>query len=149
MHAGSLLQSFALDNDGRVRSVEEVSRGLACDCVCPACLVPVVTRQGDVRQWHFAHEPGVDCPRAAETALHKAAKQLVIESTGMMLPEQSAAAEVSLPGGTSAREAPPADRYTSISARPSKRPVSARYALTCWYASVIDFSRLRSQSRTS
>lgn len=99
MNSASLLQSFALDKSGRIRAVEEVARGLACNCRCPICGEDVIARQGEVREWHFAHSSGADCPGAGESALHLAAKQLLIESKGMMLPAQQVRKEVVLPDG--------------------------------------------------
>lgn len=95
----SLLQSFALDKDGRVRSVDEVDRGLACECVCPACGERVLARQGEVREWHFAHASGADCAAGAESALHLAAKQVLLESGGMVLPAISVSESMTLPDG--------------------------------------------------
>lgn len=102
MEKPSLLQSFAIDKGMRVRSVDEVARGLACDCVCPECGEPVLARQGDVREWHFAHASGADCEGGAETALHRAAKQIVLENGGLSVPEMCAKATVELPDGRSA-----------------------------------------------
>ncbi|WP_275100163.1 competence protein CoiA family protein [Sedimenticola hydrogenitrophicus] len=99
MNNASLLQSFALDKSGRIRSVEEVTRGLACNCLCPVCGEDVIARQGEVREWHFAHSSGADCPRSGESALHLAAKQLLIESKGMVLPAQQVRKEVVLSDG--------------------------------------------------
>lgn len=82
-----LLQTFAIDKEGHIRSVDEVNRGLACECLCPACGEPVIARQGEVREWHFAHTTGTDCSGAAESALHLAAKQVLVEAKGIMLPE--------------------------------------------------------------
>lgn len=110
MHSRSLLQAFALDNEGRVRSVEEVSRGLSCDCKCPGCGTRVIAKQGDQREWHFAHASGVECPGAAESALHQAAKQVLVESEGLMIPEQVAHVNVHLTdgrSGTGAASRPP------------------------------------------
>lgn len=87
MEKSILLQTFAVDKEGVVRSVEEVSRGLACECLCPACGERVIARQGEIREWHFAHSSGGDCAAAAETALHLAAKQALVEAKGIMLPE--------------------------------------------------------------
>ena len=42
MNHNSLLQSFAVNKDGLTVSVDEVSRGLACECFCPACGEPVI-----------------------------------------------------------------------------------------------------------
>ncbi|WP_407279718.1 competence protein CoiA family protein [Aromatoleum evansii] len=99
MESLSLLQSFAMDKNGRIRSVEEVSRGLACDCVCPCCGEPVLARQGDVREWHFAHASGAECDGGAEGALHAAAKQVLIESGGMAIPERRVSTKATLPDG--------------------------------------------------
>lgn len=95
----SLLQSFAMDKNGRIRSIDEVNRGLACECVCPYCEEPVLARQGDVREWHFAHASGSECDGGAEGALHAAAKQLLLESGGMAIPERRVTASASLPDG--------------------------------------------------
>lgn len=94
-----LLQSFAIDKDKRVRSVDEVARGLACECKCPSCGERVLARQGEVREWHFAHASGADCEGAAESALHQAAKQLLLESGGITLPEAYAHSTITLPDG--------------------------------------------------
>ncbi len=99
MNNTSLLQSFARDKSGRICSVEEVARGLACDCVCPACGESVIARQGEVREWHFAHSSGADCPGSGESALHLAAKQVLLDSKGMMLPGQHVQKEAVLLDG--------------------------------------------------
>lgn len=96
---GSLLQLFAMDKDGRMRSVDEVARGLACECVCPTCRDRVLARQGEIREWHFAHASGTDCERAAEGALHRAAKQVLLESGGMTVPPTRVVANATLPDG--------------------------------------------------
>lgn len=82
----STLQSFALNEEGRLVSVNEVNRGAACKCTCPACHQPVVARQGEVRTWHFAHAAGLDCAKGTETALHLASKQIIEKRRGLMLP---------------------------------------------------------------
>jgi competence protein CoiA len=86
MENGSLLQSFALAKNGELVSVADVERGQACECTCPACGAPVIARQGDVRVWHFAHASESDCPGGAEGALHLAAKQVIRQAAGLMLP---------------------------------------------------------------
>ena len=99
MENRSLLQSFAMDKKGRIRSVEEVARGLACECVCPCCREAVIARQGDIREWHFAHAVDSDCEGGLETALHLAAKQLFLEHRGMTLPAIHIQKEIRLPDG--------------------------------------------------
>lgn len=89
MDMTSLLQTFAIAKDGSVVSVNEVERGQACECICPACKSPLISRQGDVRVWHFAHASGSECDGGAESALHLAAKAAIVKASGLMLPEVS------------------------------------------------------------
>lgn len=102
MNHNSLLQSFAVNKDGLTVSVDEVSRGLACECFCPACAEPVIARQGSVRSWHFAHTSGVECTEAAETALHKAAKEIIRRHAYLMLPGFEIEKQARLPDGRAA-----------------------------------------------
>jgi hypothetical protein len=95
----NLLQSFSVTLDGRVVSVEEVRRGKACDCCCTACGEILIARQGDVRAWHFAHASGGDCAGAAESALHLAAKQLIVEEGQILVPALEASASHRLEDG--------------------------------------------------
>ena len=67
---------FGLDHTGRMRGIDEVEQGLACDCECPECGSPLVARKGAVRVHHFAHR-GASCATGAESALHRMAKQIV------------------------------------------------------------------------
>ncbi len=99
MNNNILLQSFAVDKDGRIRGVDEVSRGLACDCFCPSCGEKVIARKGEIREWHFAHTSEVECDGAAESALHLAAKQVLLDSSGITLPEVVENVTVELPDG--------------------------------------------------
>lgn len=62
--------------DGKLISISQVARGLRPDCRCPACGGVLIAKKGDVRRPHFAHAGGQDCETAAETALHRLAKQM-------------------------------------------------------------------------
>lgn len=74
-------------------------RGQACGCSCPSCLRPLISRQGDVRVWHFAHAIGADCERGAESTLHLAAKTAIERAGGITLPGLSVQRSVTLPDG--------------------------------------------------
>jgi competence CoiA-like predicted nuclease len=63
----SLLQLFAIDKQNQIRSIDEVTRGLSCECTCPSCGEAVIARQGEVREWHFAHASTLECSTGAET----------------------------------------------------------------------------------
>lgn len=41
--------------DGAFVDVADVPRGKASGCICYSCRAPLVARQGEVKQWHFAH----------------------------------------------------------------------------------------------
>ena len=64
---------------GALVSVEEVLRGLKCDCICPECKSTLIARQGKEKQWHFAHANNAECAGARMTALHLWAQQIIQE----------------------------------------------------------------------
>lgn len=99
MEKHKLLQSFAINNLGDLVSVREVERGKACNCCCPACGEVLIARQGEVRIWHFAHASGAECGGAAETALHLAAKQLILQDSAITTPSMEVTASRTLPDG--------------------------------------------------
>ena len=35
--------------------VASVPRGSKCGCICPSCRTPLIARQGEAKEWHFAH----------------------------------------------------------------------------------------------
>lgn len=67
---------YALDATGHVVHVDQVLRGKDCACCCPFCNQPVLARQGEIRQHHFAHV-GLRCDPDGQ--LHEIAKLLVYE----------------------------------------------------------------------
>lgn len=73
---------------GRMLRVEEVPKGLACDCICPACGHALVAKAKDSRHRrpHFAHYRDADCRTGFETTVHKAAKQLIADRLHVCLP---------------------------------------------------------------
>lgn len=79
--------SFGL-KAGRMVRVEEVPKGLACGCVCPACGHVLVAKAKDSRHRrpHFAHYRDADCRTGFETTVHKAAKQLIADHLRLCLP---------------------------------------------------------------
>lgn len=79
---------------GEWRDVAEVSRGLACNCMCPSCKLPLSAKHGDERDWHFAHhtrnilkEEIVDCEFSFEVSLRMMTHQLLQEGISLKLPE--------------------------------------------------------------
>src|ERR1700730_16969980 len=78
---------FGVDRTKRVVHISEVERGRACDCMCPGCDAPLTAVKGAVRQHHFRHGVEVECEGALESAIHLAAKQIIIERKELTLPK--------------------------------------------------------------
>lgn len=72
--------------DGRVVTIREVERGLACNCICPACRRPLIAKKGALHVHHFAHYAGESCAFGLETALHYRAKQVLEAERRLRLP---------------------------------------------------------------
>lgn len=71
----------------RLYAPANVPSGLACACVCPGCGATLVAKKGKEKRWHFSHlnvRPGESC---AESAIHAAAKQILLEHGALMAPE--------------------------------------------------------------
>lgn len=72
---------------GRMYAPAEVDAGLACECSCFGCGAILVAKKGQKNRWHFAHhkvEIGETC---AESAIHAAAKQVLLEQNWLTVPE--------------------------------------------------------------
>ncbi len=81
---------YAMNENGRVVHVREVVSGLACGCRCPACGMPLIAKKGLELTHHFAHEAQSSCRAAAETALHRMAKEIVEQALKLWLPAVTA-----------------------------------------------------------
>ena len=63
---------------GKTISVQDVGKGLQCDCICPECKQQFVAAQGQKNEWHFRHYKETDCKGGQETALHRLAKDIIV-----------------------------------------------------------------------
>lgn len=89
-----MLSLFALHESNRFVQVSEVERGLACDCLCAVCCEPVIARQGELREHHFAHSSNAEpCASSYESDLHRFAKRVIIEARGLVVPVTPAASQ--------------------------------------------------------
>lgn len=80
--------TYALDESEALVHVDDVQKGLNCGCRCPYCKAPLYAKnQGLTRTHHFAHAKGHNCEAAFESALHLLAKQILMETGKIMLPE--------------------------------------------------------------
>lgn len=73
----------ARGEDGAERWIDEVERGIACNCTCWECNRRLVARQGLVREWSFAHQADSDCTGGVETQAHRYAKAVINEAGGL------------------------------------------------------------------
>lgn len=77
----------ALDRNGTLVRIEDVERGLACGCTCPACGEPLVAKKGSGKKIpHFAHHSDKNCEYAYETSLHLAAKSILENAKKLVIP---------------------------------------------------------------
>ncbi len=72
--------------DNTLVSIDQVEKGLACNCICPACKAQLVARKGDKREHHFAHYNGSSCATGYQTSLHLLAKELIQEKRKIKIP---------------------------------------------------------------
>lgn len=88
-----------------LKDVGSVNKGSQCDCICPSCKTPLIARQGEVKEWHFAHQSRgtkkiteTPCEYSLEVSLRLMMKQLLEEGVDFYLPEYSKSFSVPLPG---------------------------------------------------
>ena len=75
--------------DGSLVRVDQVPRGLACDCVCPApdCAQRLIACKGQDVTHHFRHASAlVGCGSGAETSAHIWAKEVLEREKAIWLP---------------------------------------------------------------
>jgi hypothetical protein len=70
----------------RYVEASEVRRGRACECICEGCNSPVIAKHPKTRRFHFAHDRGSECIVGLETAIHRAAKQIIAEERRLWIP---------------------------------------------------------------
>jgi len=87
-HAHTQLRVPFGEKDGRLYRPDTVERGLACGCICPECSAKLLVRRSSTGRFHFAHHRSKDCPGGYETALHKMAKQILLDAGRVWLPDR-------------------------------------------------------------
>lgn len=76
------------EKEGRLYRPEAVDRGKKCGCRCPECKVRLIAKCSVAGRFYFAHHRGGECPGGYETALHKMAKQILLDAGRVWLPER-------------------------------------------------------------
>lgn len=77
------------EKNGRLYRPETVERGKKCGCHCPECKVPLIAKCSVAGRFYFAHHRAAECPGGYETALHKMAKQILLDAGRVWLPERN------------------------------------------------------------
>lgn len=68
-------------------SIQEVKRGLACNCVCIHCKERLVARKGDIIIHHFAHVSNSSCKYSFEKSLYYLIRDILDENKCIVLPK--------------------------------------------------------------
>ena len=85
---------FAFDKDtGKIRHINDVQKGLECNCICPECHNLLIARKGKERTHHFAHassSSGInELCSLGETIIHILGKEVIREAAVFYLPAQA------------------------------------------------------------
>lgn len=78
MSAKDIKLPFGLDLNGSLIHIKESVNGKSCNLVCPGCGDRLIAaNNGTKLQPHFRHDGGAECVIGFESAIHRAAKQLI------------------------------------------------------------------------
>ena len=81
--------TYALNKEGDLVHIDSVPNGNECECFCPHCKSELCAKNGGLEMvHHFAHVSGADCVGAIESALHKMAKDVMLETLSIQLPDR-------------------------------------------------------------
>ena len=59
------LLTYALNKLGDIVFVDNVAKGLDCECICPCCEAKLMAKNGGTKRiHHFAHASGIECEGA-------------------------------------------------------------------------------------
>lgn len=87
---GDLLIPFGIHRDtGDIVEPEDAPKGRACNCLCPGCKAPVLSRHPKQNRFHFAHDsrhelarPEAECPFNSAVAVAMMIRELAPSFTG-------------------------------------------------------------------
>ena len=80
-------------SDKQFVDASEVERGRRCNWICPSCKTPLIARQGEINEWHFAHvskgvskETENECEYSFWVSVTLMAKQVIKSAVSINLP---------------------------------------------------------------
>lgn len=82
-----IILPFGLNEKNILVHIADVERGKKCNCVCPSCRTPLIARKGSKNQPHFQHAVDYECKSGMESAIHLAAKKMIMEKKQITLPK--------------------------------------------------------------
>lgn len=88
-----LLIPFGIEREaGEIIEPEDAPKGRACNCLCPGCKAPLLSRHPQVKRYHFAHDsrhkdakPEVDCPFSSAVAVAMMVREVAAKTVGKTL----------------------------------------------------------------
>lgn len=78
---------FGLNENNIIVHIANVKSGEKCNCICPDCKSPLIAVKGNKKQHHFRHKDINECKSGVESAIHLAAKQMIMEKKQITLPK--------------------------------------------------------------
>lgn len=90
---------FAIKTDsGQVVAIDDVERGLRCECHCPSCHGRLVAKKGQIKEHHFAHHDASqqECLYAFETSVRLMLMEKLDDISVLNTPAKSVVFEGSL-----------------------------------------------------
>lgn len=86
--------TIAKHKSGKLVTVDQVEKGLACDCVCPECNMPLIAKKGNKLHHHFSHKSHDNedikfdsCGYDFWRSLHLLSYKLLKEEGGFRMPD--------------------------------------------------------------
>ena len=78
---------FGLNENNIIVHIADIESGDKCNLVCPSCKSPLIAVKGNKKQHHFRHKNFRECKGGLESAIHLAAKQMIMEKKQLTLPK--------------------------------------------------------------
>lgn len=69
--------------------IGNVANSLNCNCKCGKCGEIVEAIKRKINEWNFRHSKESICAGGQETAIHKAAKQIIVDNTKISIPGEN------------------------------------------------------------